>query len=1039
MSLINFSIRKPLLVNLLLALVALAGLFAWQSMPQEMFPMVELDKVRISTEFAGAAPEEVERQITIPIEQAFDGMADIDTITSTSSEGFSTVMIDLKQGSNIDQFIRDADATLDRITELPEEAEQPELVRLQTRFPVISMALYGNLSSGELYAHADQVRDQLLQIPGVASVGEAGSREPELWVLADPQAMATLGVTLDQISDALRRNLRDLPGGTLIADEGEMLLRGRGVSPEPEAVAGIVLRSNVQGGQLTLGQVAAVERRFERAITRGRFNGQPSVNLTINKSSDASTIEIADRVRELAARLPERLPPTLSVGLFSDLSVYIKNRLDTVKSSGLIGLILVLISLYLFLNFRVALVTALGIPVSFLIAVVLIQQWGFTINMVSLFAFLIALGMVVDDAIIVNENIFRHIEQGMAPAEAARVGAREVLWPVIASTATTIAAFLPMFAIGGTLGAFTSVIPAVVTAALLGSLLEAFGVLPSHAAELLRPLPPRPQSGRWQRWLARYQRLLHWTLINRYFTALAGVGVLLLVLLLAATRVPFQLFGNVHVGQFFINIDAPITYSLDESARLAVDLEAAINEELGEAELASLLTNVGVTFVNFNSVVFASNRIQLIVDLQPEKPRGVIERWISPLMNLQLQPATGSRERDTRSVIDALRLRLRQLPGVERLVILQPQGGPQGADIEIGISGPEPRQLRRLADEVAGYLARVPGARDVRHDTESGKLELRYTLNERGRQLGLTQATLAAAVRAGFQGLEPLQVTWGEKRIPVRILYPDALREDARALEQLRLALPEGGAVYLSEVADLTLGRALAAVHRHNQQRQVTITGEVDDEVTTPLQVTAQLRQQFANFAADHPNYQISFEGEQRESRETVSDLLRALVIALACIFLILAALFNSLLDPFVVMLAIPFATIGVVLGHLLFGFNIQFLSLIGFVALAGIVVNDSLILIDFSNRRRAAGSDRISAMVEAGGVRARPILLTSVTTFLGVSPLIFFATGQTAFLAPMAVSLGFGLLGATVVILLVLPSCYLILDDVRQRWWRRG
>jgi multidrug efflux pump subunit AcrB len=1040
MFLIRFSINNPLIVNLLLVLIALAGIFSWQAMPQEMFPLVEQDKVRIITLFEGASPEEVERQVTLPIEQEFDGNADIEIISSTSSEGSSSILIELKAGSDVDQFIRDADAVLARIKDLPSQVESPELARLETRFPVISMSLYGELSRAELYAIAERVKRQLMQLEDVASVGTAGEREWELWVVVDPERLAIRGVTLEEVKQALLANLRDLPGGAIRAAEGDILLRGIGTRPDPDAISTIALRANEQGGRLTLGQVARVERRLEEARTLGRFNGQPSVNLTVNKSATGSTIDLSARVHVLAEQLRAELPPSVSVGLFSDLSIYVKNRLETVKSSGLIGLVLVLISLYLFLNFRVALVTAMGIPVSFLIAIVLIQQFDYTINMVSLFAFLIALGMIVDDAIIVNENIYRHMERGMPPREAAERGAREVFWPVVASTTTTIAAFLPMYAIGGTMGAFIAVIPAVVTFSLLGSLWEAFAVLPSHATEFLRPSPRRRGRIDWAGLLESYTRSLQWSLRNRYFVVLTTVAVLVLAMAVAVTRLPFEMFGGAAAGQFFVNVEAPRTNTLEETGRLAGRMEQAIFAELGEDELSSLLTNVGVTFVSFNRVKFGSNQVQMILDLKPLAPQSFVERWVTPLVNLRFG-WDGTRERETEVIINLVRERLAALSGIERLSILRAQGGPGGADIEIGISGPDVHQLSRIAGQFTDTLRRLPGTHDINHDMEEGKLEYRYSLNERGRQLGLTQSQLADAVRVGYQGLELLHVNWGDQRIPLRVIYPEALREDAQSLKQLRITLPGGGSVYLGEVADITVDRGLSSINRRDQRRLVTVQAEVDPEVNTALEVTALVQQEFADFAERYPGYELLWLGEKKETSDSMRDMFKAMLLALLLIFFILAALFKSLLDPLVVMFSIPFGLIGVVAGHFLFGYHLQFLSVVGFLALSGIVVNDSLIFIDFANRRHAEGLAREASLIEAGRVRARPILLTSITTFLGVSPLIFFASGQTAFLSPMAVSLGFGLLFATVLILLTLPCFYLIADDLREwtlRRWRR-
>jgi len=1040
--LIRFSVDNPLITNLMLVFLMLLGVLSWQAMPQEMFPVVELDMARVTTVFEGAAPEEVEQQVTLTIEEELDGMSDLDIMTSTSSEGLSSVTLELKSGSNVEQFMRDLRSKLDQITDLPEEAEEPALTRLETRFPVISLSLYGNAARGYLYETADDVKRRLLQLPGIASVGIAGDRDWEIWVEVDPQVLSARGVSLQQLIAAVRTNLRDLPGGSLKAKEGDILLRGKGVAPNPRLIQQIVIRSNDKGGRLRVGDVAEVSLRLEEAETLGRFNGAPSVNLTVTKTADASTIEVSRLVREEADKLRLGLPPSIQVGLFSDLSVYVKTRLNTVKSSGLLGLVLVLLSLYLFLNFRVALITAMGIPVSFLVAVSLIFYLGFTINMVSLFAFLIALGLVVDDAIIVTENIYRHMEQGLPPAQAAQTGAREVMWPVLAATSTTVAAFLPMFAIGGTLGAFIMVIPVVVAASLVGSLWEAFAVLPSHATELLQVDRQQKPAGRidWAALLHRYVDFLRWSVRNRYFVSLVALGVLAVAVSYGVTRLPFQLFGKPDIGQFFINIEAPNTYSLEDTERLAKRIEKALLETVSQDELDTMLTNVGVTFVDFNRFRYGSNYIQLIIDLQKQAPEGLIERFIAPVVSLKFN-WEGTRQRETESIINDVRKRLETLTGIQRLSVLRPQGGPVGADIEVGVVGEDADRLLQQAKHMRDYLRQLPGVYDVRQDLDVGKLEYQYSLNERGRELGLNQQQLADAVRTGFLGLEAVQVSWGDERIPVRVIYEDQVRHSS-SLQTLSITLDDGRIVYLGDVADISPGRGLNTIQRRDTQRLATVTAEVDDRETTPLQVTELIERQFGDLDKREPGYHLLFLGEKKEAADSMKGMRHASLIALAVIFFILASLFKSLLDPLVVMFAIPFGFIGVVVGHMLFGYHLQFLSLIGFLALTGIVVNDSLILVDFAKRLHAQGWDRVDALVEAGRVRVRPILLTTVTTFLGISPLIFFATGQTAFLSPMAVSLGFGLLFATALILVAVPCFYLIADDLRQRvsgWMRRG
>ncbi|MCZ6805052.1 MAG: efflux RND transporter permease subunit [Proteobacteria bacterium] len=1031
MSLIHFSLRNPLLVNLSLIIILIMGVLAWQELPQEIFPVVDLDMISITTEFEGAAPVEVEQQVTLPIEEAFEDSQDIDFISSKSKEGLSSIFIKLKPGAKVDDFIRDTRTLLDRVDDLPDSAEEPELIRIRARFPVITLTLFGNLSKAGLYGYAEKARRRMQQVKGVASVGMAGDRDWEIWVEVNPHELAALNIPLELVNAALRNNLIDQPGGSIKSNEGDIRLRGKGIKPDPENIEQIVLRTNANGGELKLGEVAKVVRRFEEPETYARFNGKPSVNLTVTKTADASTIRIAEKIRALADELSKELPDSINAGYHTDTSVYVNTRLNTVKSSGLIGLILVLLSLYLLLNFRIAAITAFGIPVSFLFAIILLYYFDYSINMVSLFAFLIVLGMIVDDAIIVTENVYRHIEDGMAPLDAASLGAKEVFWPVVVSTLTTIAAFLPMFAIGGILGEFINVIPVVVCCALIGSLLEAFVVLPSHAGYILK-LEKKKSLLNWQRILSKYGQLLNWSALNRYFIATLSICALAISLTYASTRLPFQLFGDVEIGQFFLNIEAPNTYSLEDSLKLAEGLEERLYEIMSEDELLSLITNVGTSIIDPNRSKTGSNVMQFVVDLQKTVPGSFIEKWVTPIVSLDFNNS-GKRTRSADEIISEIRKEFLKVPGVDRLSILKPNAGPAGDDIELGIVSSDLDLLQRKAVEISNYMKRMPGVNDVVHDQEPGKLEYKYQLNDRGKRLGLTQNELANAVRSGYLGNEVVHVTWNEKRLPVRVIYPESMREQSTSLKNLPIILASGKTVYLGDVADISIGRGLNQIRRLDKQRMAKITADVDSSITTPSEVTRQVNDAFSKQTGDK-SYSLIFYGEKKKANESLKGMNQALIIALAVIFFMLTALFKSLIDPLVVMFAIPFGIIGVVIGHAIFNYNIQFLSGVGMLALSGIIVNDSLIMVDFIKRLRSEGKDRITAVVEAGKVRARPIILTTITTFLGVSPLIFFATGQTAFLSPMAVSLGFGLVFATVIILLTLPCFYLIADDIRNR-----
>ena len=1027
---IDYSIKNPLVVNLFLFLVVVVGVISWQSMPEEMFPVVEKDSIKIITKYDGASPEEVEKQVTIPIEDTLDNLQDVDFYYSKSSESVSSITLRLKPEADVDELLRTVRDLADAIDGFPEEADEPEISRVKTRFPVISVSIYGETRKSLLFNNAKKIKQKIMQLDGVAGVGIAGNRDDEIWVIINPSVMSAKKISTKEIIYALRNNIRDLPGGSVKSLEGDILLRGLG-SSSIKSIENITLRNNNIGGQLLLKEVASVEQRLEEENSVGRFNGKKAVNMSVTKTADASVFDVSKNVREIVKNYS--LPSGLKISAFSDFSINVKTRLDTVKSSGIIGLSLLLISLYFFLNLRVAFITAFGIPVSFLVAAFGMYVFGFTINMVSLFAFLVALGMVVDDAIVVTENTYRHIENGMDPISASKIGAREVFWPIVASTFTTIAAFLPMLSISGTLGKFIEVIPLVVTVALLGSLMEAFIVLPSHCASFLKKSEKIDRKKeKWKKALSIYNKYLSISIKNRYLVSSITVGILCIIITFAVTRIPYYQFGKVDSGQFFINAEASITSSVKDSERLAIKMEKIILAELEDSELESLYTNVGVSFKDFSRFDLGSQYIQIVVSLKKRSPQGFVDYVVTPLFNMSFD-SYGERDRSEKEIIDSLREKIPVIPGLQKLSIKKASGGPGGSDIVIGIVGQDQKILTKYAKEVEEFLSRIDGVKDVEQDQDPGKVEFKYKINNRGKELGLSQADIAESVRTGFLGLEAAYFNLEGERVPVRLIYSEKYRNDSSKLYQLPIVLESGKTIYLAEVADIEISRGMNTVRRRDGQRLAKISADVDPSIITPLEVTNIFDKKYEKIFKSDSSYEYMYLGSKKRSRENFADMKKTAFISLAIIFFILAVLFKTILDPLVVIFSIPFAVVGVILGHILFGYNLQFLSVIGLLALIGIVVNDSLILIDFLKKLRADGKDRIKATLEACNVRARPIILTSVTTFLGISPLIFFATGQTKFLSPMAVSLGFGLLFATILILIVLPCFYLIMDDLKE------
>ena len=590
-----------------------------------------------------------------------------------------------------------------------------------------------------------------------------------------------------------------------------------------------------------------------------------------------------------------------------------------------------------------------------------------------------------------------------------------------------------MLSISGTLGKFIEVIPLVVTVALLGSLMEAFIVLPSHCASFLKkPDKNNKKKEKWKKALSIYNKYLSISIKNRYLVSSITVGILCVIITFAVTRIPYYQFGKVDSGSFFINAEASITSSVKDSERLAIKMEKIILSDLKDSELESLYTNVGVSFKDFSRFDLGSQYIQIVVSLKKRSPQGFVDYIVTPLFNMSFD-SYGERDRSEEDIINSLRKKLTSISGLQKVAVKKASGGPGGSDIVIGVVGQDQRILIKYAKEIEDFLSRIEGVKDVEQDQDPGKVEFKYKINNRGKELGLSQADIAESVRTGFLGLEAAYFNLKGERVPVRLIYSEKYRNDSSKLYQLPIVLESGKTIYLAEVADIQMSRGMNTVMRRDGQRLAKISADVDPNIITPLEVTDIFDKKYEKIFKNDPSYEYMYLGSKKRSRENFADMKKTAFISLAIIFFILAVLFKTILDPLVVLFSIPFAVVGVILGHILFGYNLQFLSVIGLLALIGIVVNDSLILIDFLKKLRSDGKDKITATIEACNVRARPIILTSITTFLGISPLIFFATGQTKFLSPMAVSLGFGLLFATILILIVLPCFYLIMDDLKE------
>ncbi|MEE8510266.1 MAG: efflux RND transporter permease subunit [candidate division NC10 bacterium] len=1009
--LVEFSVRNRVLVNLLTLFVLGTGLVTYFQMPRELFPEFSRQAVQIVTTFLGASPEEVEKLITAPIEEEVAEVDGLDELLSVSQEGRSQILLKFQPDTDMNRALSDVRAALDNVTDLPQEAKEPEVHEVKSIFPVITVSLAGDIDEATLRDMAKDLRDDLRRIPGVARVRILGTRERQIWVEVDPARLDQYRISLDDVRAAIAAHNRNVPGGTMKTSRGEILIRTLGEAAGAPEVERIILRSVATGTPLTVGDVASVRETFEEPTTIGRWGGHPAINLVVNKERKGDAIDIAASVRALVEEVRIRLPETVKIGVYNDFSVFIRKRLNTLRVSGAIGLTIVLLALWAFVRTRIALLTGLGIPFAMLGGIVLMSMYGISLNMISLFSLILVLGLLVDDAIVVTENVYRYVEQGMDSRQAAIQGTAEVAWPVVATVMTTVAAFLPLLLIPGTMGVFLAPIPIVVTFTLLGSLLEALVVLPSHLSDVITPAYAQRVRRRELPWLTRlrhaYGILLGTALKWRYVTVAFLFCTTVLLGATAWYRIPFVLFREFESSQFLINFETSSGAKIEDTLEVAKRAEQVVLS-LPPGELQSLATNVGISFLDVHRAERGPNLGQLMVELEEDRRRSVNE------------------------VITDLRAGIEQIPGITKLQFMKTQSGPGGPAIEARVVGNDIPVLRKLATEVKAFLQGIPGVKDVRDDFTEGKEELQITLIPEARALGLDLGQIARQVQQAFLGVEASTIQRRDEDIPIVVRFPQAARRSLETVARMKLTLPSGEKVFLRDVARLETAIGNSKIRRDDQKRTITVLADVDSREANAFQVAQRLKRKFADVGRQVPGYRVVVKGERQEAEASLAALPKVSLIALMLIYFILGSLFQSFIQPFIVMAAIPFALDGVVIGHLIMGEPLSFLSMMGLVALGGVVVNDSLILVDFINRSREAGTPRDEAILASGVARLRPVLLTTVTTVGGLIPLAFFASGQAKFLSPMAISVVWGLSFATLLTLILIPCLYAILEDLK-------
>jgi len=1032
----RFAVRNPVTANLIMVAIVVAGIVAGFNLRKEMFPNVDPEAIFVTVEFPGATPEEVERLVARRIERAVEGLDDVDEVVSNVYEGLAAVRVDMDDSANRDRVLSDVRSAVDDVrAELPEGTEEPEIRQMRPILPVISIVVFGDVSEETLRAAARRVREDVLDLKLVSEATVAGIRDREIWVEILPERLEEYGLTFEEVGRVLGRSNLDLPAGQLKSASGNIRVRTLGEHDRAAEIASILVRSRPDGSAVRLSDLAHVRETFADTVERGRYEGQRAAMITVFKNPEEDAVEIAETVKTFVRDREGAFGDAIRLATSRDLSRFISQRLDLMVRNAHLGLLLVVLVLGFFLEMRVAFWVAVGLAVSFLGTFLLMYLFDATVNLISMFGLIVVLGLLVDDAIVIGENVFTKKHGGLPPERAAIEGTNEVAAPVIAAVLTTMAAFAPLGFLAGRVGTFLSVLPVVVVCALSVSLLEAFIVLPAHLAHRERPLG-RGRLGRFlagfgrrkrvlleERIPAAFARALEVVLAWRYVTCAAAVAVVLVTAgIVRGGLVPFVLLGSTDAETVQVDLEMAPGTSETETVTVLARLEKLAG---AYPEVDTCFTVVGTSFLDGRrrNVSDPATVGQITIEMKAADERA------------------RAGERRTDEVVNDLRRQTAGIPGISRLSFNARGGGPQGADIEVRLRGKDLAQVSRATDHVRDVLAGYEGVAEVYDNLVEGKLELRYTLRDDARAVGLTTRDLALQIRHGLFGFEVQDLQDEDEEVTVRVLLPESERKRIEDLSRLRIATPAGGRVPLEEVTDLTTARGYATLTRVDGKRAFTVFAQVDARVANVDQLTEDLGRRLADLDERFPGVTFSFEGAKQETRESLSGLRVGFSVAIVLIYFIVAALFRSYVQPVLVMLAIPISFVGVVWGHMIMGSPLTLLSLIGSVALAGIVVNDSLILIDLVNRKRRAGLDTLTAVVQGSRGRLRAILLTSVTTMAGLAPLLLEQSFQAQFLIPMAISIVFGLAFATVLTLMLVPTFYLMLDDGQAllRWLWHG
>ena len=1035
---LEFAIDRPVLNHLVMVLMIVMSIFAYKSIPKEIFPPSQLDEIVISGSYIGASGDVLDKMVVKSIEDGLKTISEIDEVDTTIQNGFFKIEASILPHNDNQQILGNVkDIISKNRRDLPADMDEPIAQIRVHDYPLLLVAVAGGESRKDLVDGANDLKDRLSNISGLADIAIRGESDEEVLITLDQKKIDAFGLSKTAVYSAIGSLSSIFPVGTVKAKGEHLYISTINGEKSKKKLEDTLL--TVNGKRFYLHDIASVRVGLAEPVQLSHFNSKPNISLNITKTKEGNAIELTKKVREVLKEFNKKYEGKLTFEAYTDTSIWIKNRLNLVSSNIMFGLIMVFLALLLTLNVRIAFVVGLGIPTSFMIALISAEMMGESINMLSLMGALIALGMLVDEAIVVAENIYRHIEMGKSPREASLDGAVEMFPAVLTATMTTVFAFLPLLIMSGEMGMFIRILPIMISILLLSSLFEAFYFLPLHAKEFFSMGKieniQKEQSQFWKKLISLYRFILKGLLKFKATSLLLLVGLILFGTVVMFKVSKFQLMPEFDVQQIHLNGKVNINNSLTDTEKYVTHIEEELLKYLDKKEVDSVTSVIGFKMNQDQTFDTGDNLFHIFINLHERAPENLFDKYINPLFSLEYDDSDMIRNKSaqaiTKDVQNGILEKMRKLKDkdgkavFEEFNIYAQQTGMVGNDIEIGFSDENQSKVLETLAKVEKKLATIKGVHDIGDNATEGERELKLRVNEYGQSLGLNESYISQILRGSFFKAEYSKMFNQEGLLRVKL--EDKYKDKKGTLSNFKLTTPDGKVVALKEVCDFIYQKSFVRIFKENGVRVNSLYGAVDKSIIVPQEVMKKLEPLLDEVRKE--GIKVIIKGEKKANDQIILEMTQAGLIAGFLIFITLVWMFNSFVQPLIILSIIPLSILGVLVGTKLMGLNLTMTGAMGIVGLAGVVVNDGLIMLEFIRK-----ANTTKEILDYAGQRFRPIILTSVTTVLGLASLIFFASGQALILQPMAISLGFGVAWATVLNLYFVPLMYAVLYRVGEK-----